>query len=92
MFKLYSDLTQIVQHKTFFDRDWKELWDIYFNISDIFKNVCEKNEQTSKIFFNYFRLALNENNVKEWDGVNDEISHSMSNIKKSENEEGSKIN
>lgn len=45
--------------KTFFDRNWKELWDVYFNISDIFKNVCEKNNQTSKKFFNRFCLLYN---------------------------------
>lgn len=53
------DLTQFCQFKTFQDRNWKELWDIYFNISDIFKNVCEKNNQTSKEYFNQFHLALN---------------------------------
>jgi hypothetical protein len=54
LYKLYKDLYQIVIHKTFYDRNWKELWDVYFNISDIFKNVCEKNNQTSKSFFNGF--------------------------------------
>jgi len=59
LYKLYKDLLQVVTYKTFLDRNWKELWDLYFNISDIFKNVCEKNNQTSKRFFNGFSMIYN---------------------------------
>lgn len=59
LYKLHKDLLQIVTYKTFLDRNWKELWDVYFNISDIFKNVCEKNNQVSKKFFNGFSLIYN---------------------------------
>ena len=48
LYKLYEDLYQLMSYKTFFDRNWKELWDIYFNVSDIFKNLCEKNNQNSE--------------------------------------------
>jgi len=56
LYKLYKDLHQITSCKTFLDRNWKELWDVFFNVSDIFKNVCEKNNQISKKFFNSFCL------------------------------------
>lgn len=60
LFKLYLDLNQLVTFKTFYDRNWKELWDVYFNVSDIFKNVCEKNNLTSKSFFTGFALIYNK--------------------------------
>jgi hypothetical protein len=59
VYKSYLDLYQLVSHKVYYDRNYKEIWDIYFNLSDIIKNVCEKNNQSSKHFFNKFSLALN---------------------------------
>lgn len=43
---------------------------MYFNISDLFKNVCEKNNQVSKDFFYNFRPALNNS---DYTGPPDEI-------------------
>lgn len=43
---------------------------MYFNISDLFKNVCEKNNQVSKDFFYNFRPALNNS---DYVGPADEI-------------------
>ena len=80
LFKVHIDLSQLTQHKTFFDRNWKELWDVYFNISDIFKNVCEKNNQTCKIFFNKFSPALNVKQKEEAD-IGDEVSLNLSELK-----------
>lgn len=74
MYKLYLDLSQLMFNKTFHDRNYKELWDVYFNVSDIFKNVCEKNNQTSKMFFNKFTICLNEKVQTEWEGIQDENS------------------
>jgi hypothetical protein len=80
VFKLYQDLVQITQFKTFFDRNWSELWDIYFNISDIFKNVCEKNNQTCKVFFNHFRISFNLNENAVWYTDEEEVSASLSDL------------
>jgi len=48
IYKTYIDLYQFVEKKIFQDRNFKELWDFYFNIGDIIKNVCEKNNQAAK--------------------------------------------
>ena len=58
LYKVYIDLYQFINFKSFFDKSWKDLWDYYFNISDLFKNLCEKNNQKSKLFFNGFKLAI----------------------------------
>jgi hypothetical protein len=59
LYKTYLDLYQFVSQKTFYDRNYKELWDVYFNVGDVIKNVCEKNNETCKLFFNRFGLAIN---------------------------------
>lgn len=50
---------QYVGKCVFYDRTYRELWDFYFNVGDIFKNVCEQNNTMAKLFFTEFTLELN---------------------------------
>ena len=69
LYKTYLDLYQFVSQKTFYDRNYKELWDVYFNVGDVIKNVCEKNNETCKLFFNRFGLAINSDTTNAEEGA-----------------------
>lgn len=78
LYKTYLDLYQYVEKKVFYDRNYKEIWDLYFNIGDIIKNVCEKNNQPAKKFFTNFALAINIDDSKKVDVFDDgEIERSV---------------
>ena len=93
IYKTYLDLYQFVEKKIFYDRNYKELWDFYFNIGDIIKNVCEKNNQPAKKFFNNFALAINTTQDSKGmdilDGAGDDMdrSYDFSSIKKGDQSE-----
>jgi hypothetical protein len=58
LYKSYLDLHQIINFKAFIDKTWHDLWEYYFNLSDVFKNICEKNNQNGKNIFHDFSLAV----------------------------------
>ena len=60
------------------------MWDVYFNVSDIFKNVCEKNNQVSKLFFTKFALCYNEANQNSWDDALEHTSIISGSLKHTE--------
>lgn len=60
IYKTYLDLYQYASRSVFYDRAYMDLWDIYFNVGDIIKNVCENNNQQAKQFFSDFGLHLEE--------------------------------
>jgi hypothetical protein len=41
--------------KFFIDHNWRNLWDRYYVSTNIFKNICESNNQTFKVFLSDFK-------------------------------------
>lgn len=58
LYKTYCDVHQIVNFKTFYDNKWSLFFNYYFNVSDIFKNLCEDNNIKNKQYFNLFNIAF----------------------------------
>jgi hypothetical protein len=57
-YRCYTDIHQITMFKIFLDATWSDLWEYYFNLTDTFKSLCEKNNQSSKKFFGKLRFAV----------------------------------
>jgi hypothetical protein len=54
LYKTFMDLHQMINFKTFVDKTWTVLWEYYFDVSDVFKNLCEDNNLVNKKYFNKF--------------------------------------
>jgi hypothetical protein len=71
LYKTFMDLHQMINFKTFVDKTWTVLWEYYFDVSDVFKNLCEDNNLVNKKYFNKFSFINSATGLKV--GTQDEF-------------------
>ena len=69
IFHLMIEFWQYTNYKIFMDPVWKTMWEITYELSDFFKNLCENKSTYFKRFFSEFKPGIQNNltvNKRKW--------------------------